>query len=630
MSVVPVTLDGWHGSLRDAGLGGSDGLVVEELDYLLDRVNLNDSATLRQSSIRLADRVSAYAEDLACLAGLSPPGSTEASDLRAELLEMASVTFDYLCAAKSRTDVVTCRAAVDDALSVLVTVPDNYTFPTDACEAAFGVPESQLLDANRVFSPTRLLSAYYGRYRELTLRVNSVLSAVTADPPDLLNAIAPAEALVLTPRPLMALRTARRVRDLIEHEFQADPVRVATVLRKLKLRVDRSAASHAGMVRLLSQMDHAGTDAERAHLKLDWYRRMVEGQLRPWAWTLLQIGGRSGPKMPEVSSLRGQLVAEGTPLLLDAAAAILPEARNASAHEDYMWDESAGKLRVGDAVVSVKDVNEAADRAYTFMAAAECAWRCSRTVLPELARLLDAEDPPGGLRAISDRRALQHFGTNGLNVQRWTHESRRLTVILDELPRKSVDPCFQATIWASRHLESVERVLVKVGGVEITAMDLPRVALDANFLVWKEAVARFFVMPGSTFLVTNAAARLAVESPAKAAHAVTWLALNDVIHAYIDGAEAVVPIRDRIVRLAARLELAVISLSTTATTLPAADVSPMYRALDLLVPAASWAASAARGLSPGPSARLQRKIKQLYDDLPAVALLPTIDPTPID
>jgi hypothetical protein len=30
--------------------------------------------------------------------------------------------------------------------------------------------------------------------------------------------------------------------------------------------------------------------------------------------------------------------------------------------------------------------------------------------------------------------------------------------------------------------------VVKLSGGEMTAMGLPRVALDANFLVWKEAV----------------------------------------------------------------------------------------------------------------------------------------------
>jgi hypothetical protein len=607
-----------------------DRLLREEFDALLDPINLTDAGCLRITSTELGNRVAAVLENLDCLASLSPPGAAESANLRGALSRAVLATFDHLSGTAGLDHVLKCRAEMDEALGQLRAVADTYAFPADACEAAFGVSHEQLLDGNRVFSQPRLLSAYYGRYDVLARRIGSLLSAITSDPPDLLDAVAPAEALVLMSHPLVALRTARRVRHLIEQKFATDPDRTAEILRKHKLSVDRSAASHAAMVRLLAQIEQAETEAERAQMTLDWYRRMVEGQLRPWAWSLLQIVGRSSSKVPELASLREQLVSEGTPLFIDAAAAILPEARNASAHEDYLWDEDLGKLRVGDTVVSVEDLEEAADRAYTFMAGAECAWRCSRTTLPELARLLDSEDPSSGLRAIRERTAVTHFGTNGLALRRWTHENRCLTVVLDDLPHRSIDPCFQAAIWASRHLESVERVIVKVKEGAVVAMDLPRSALDANFLVWKEAFIRFRVMPGTTFLVANAAARLAVESPAQAARAITWLALNDVMHAYIDMEETTGPIRGRFAQLAARLELAVISLSTTAPTLPAITVSHLYRALDLLVPAASWAAAAGRDLSPGPSGRLQRDIEQLYDELPVVALLPTIDPIPIE
>jgi hypothetical protein len=468
LSVVPTTAEGWSLSLIDAGLSATDQLLFRQFDGLLDPDNLVDAGRLRESSIQLSESVAGLAENLSCLASLSPPGSAEAWDLRHTLVAAAQASFDHLCGEADRDDVIRCKEAADEALRRLRSVADIHVFPADACEAAFGVPYEQLLDGNRIFSPPRLLSAYYGKYGELTRRIGSVLSAITRDPPDLLNAVAPAEALVLMTHPLVALRTARRVGDLIREAFEADPDRTATILRKHKLEADRSAASHAAMVRLLRHIDHAESEAESAQMKLDLYRRMVESQLRPWAWVLLQIVGRNSSKIPELSSLRDQLVSEGTPLLLEVASTILPEARNASAHEDYLWDEDLAKLRVGEAVVSIEDLEDATDLAYTFMAAAECAWRCSRTTLPELARRLDVEDPPSGLRAIRERTALDHFGTNGLSLRRWTHENRCLTVVLDDLPQRSVDPCFQATIWVSRHLESVERVIVKVGDGALT------------------------------------------------------------------------------------------------------------------------------------------------------------------
>jgi hypothetical protein len=201
---------------------------------------------------------------------------------------------------------------------------------------------------------------------------------------------------------------------------------------------------------------------------------------------------------------------------------------------------------------------------------------------------------------------------------------------LDDLPLRSVDPCFQAAVCASRHLDDVDRLVVTIDKGAVTAMDLPRVALDANFLVWQEATARFTVMPGCTFLPVNTAARLAVEEPEQAARAITWLALNDAVHAYIDASEESGPLLTRIARLVSRLELAVMSLATTAAILPSDAVAPIYEALCLLTPAVSSTAAAARGLTPGPAVRLRASIEHLYDRLPVAALLPTVDPRPID
>jgi hypothetical protein len=325
------------------------------------------------------------------------------------------------------------------------------------CEAAFGVPLADLRDARGVYVPARLLAAYYGRYPDLFKRLRTLLSPVTDEPPDLLNALAPAEALVITSRPLVTLRTARRVRALLHEMLNSDAVRLARPLRRLKLRVDRSAASHSGIVRAVRALDAAESDAERAEVKLDLYRRVAEGQLRPWAWTLLQICGRPAGRTPELSSLREQLLADEHPLLDDAAAAILPLVRNAAAHEDFAWNEERQALVVGEAEIGLAELEDATDRAYAFMYGCECAWACARAASPTLARLLDVEDPPSGLRAINERAALSYFGTNGLLVRNWRHEGGVFTVVLEDLPFSRINPCFQAVMWASRHLGATDR-----------------------------------------------------------------------------------------------------------------------------------------------------------------------------
>lgn len=133
--------------------------------------------------------------------------------------------------------------AVEDNLRLFASIAGEFDFPDDPCEVAFGVPYTDLIDSEGVFSPARLLAAYYGRYGELEHRLNTVLAFVTRVPLPVLDALAPAEALILVPRPLVALRTALRTRDLILQKLDSDLERVAIPLRDLKLGVDRSEAS---------------------------------------------------------------------------------------------------------------------------------------------------------------------------------------------------------------------------------------------------------------------------------------------------------------------------------------------------------------------------------------------------
>ena len=63
----------------------------------------------------------------------------------------------------------------------------------------------------------------------------------------------------------------------------------------------------------------------------------------------------------------------------------------------------------------------------------------------------------------------------------------------------------------------------------LPAIDLSRSALDATFLVLREAIMSFSVMPLSTFLPANMWARLAVEVLDRATQSVAWLAINDAM-----------------------------------------------------------------------------------------------------
>ena len=628
-AVIPISRAGWQSAVADAEVADGVRRVATALSHC-DNSGLVSSAKLLRTAVQdTVDSVTAMAQDLWCLDAFDACGGRGTALLDA-LADVCTIGLDVAGGFAPATEVQAAWQVAEGRLADVLAIADRHVFTDDPCQAAFGVPIDSLHDARGIFSRHRLLSKYYGRYPQLQWRVNSVLSVLSSSPPDLLDALAPAEALVLTDRPLIALRTAIRIKDLLLSKLDDDAEQLAQPLRALKLEVDRSATSHAGMVRVGEQLRSAETASDRAALTLDLYRRVIEGQLRPWSWALLQILGRRGMKVPEVSSLRDQLLSERSPLLRDAAEAILPVARNAAAHEDYVWDDNQRMLRVGDATVSIADLEAAFSRAYAFMAGAECAWRCARTESREFARLLDTEDPPGGVRAINARRAIDHFGTNGLAVRKWFIDGDMLSILLDGLPPSSINPCFQATMWASRHLTDVNRFVVKLSGRDIPAMDLGRRPLDACFMVWKEASVSFSVMPTSTFLPANAWARLAVELPDKAMQAIAWLAVNDAFHAYLDAEEQHGPLSERVATLNSRLHLIGTAVAATLTTLPVEMVRPLEEIFELVTAAASWNLPASIGLSSVPAADLEFRIRKLYMSYPVPAILPTVDARPLD
>src|SRR5207302_1287095 len=97
-----------------------------------------------------------------------------------------------------------------------------------------------------------------------------------------------------------------------------------------------------------------------------------------------------------------------------------------------------------------------------------------------LARLLDVEDPPGGLKAINERAALAYFGTNGLFVHSWRHQGGAFEIVLEELSLHAINPCFQAVTWASRHLSGTKYFQVSLVDRSQPVIELSRRALDAT------------------------------------------------------------------------------------------------------------------------------------------------------
>jgi hypothetical protein len=440
-AVVPATPESWLESLADAAVTGGGMPFRAALADAARAAVSDDAQEVRAAADGLVRAAADFAGGLWMLSALRPASGGEVAVLRDEVLAGTRRALDAIVSGEPG-EATRCGESISDAVALVQQVRAGTS--DDPCQAVFGGPRSELCDDRGILSPSRILAVSHGRYGLLMREVAAVLSPVTSRPPWGIDGLHAAIPLVVTPRPVITLRAATGVRTLIEQGMEADPISTATPLRDLKLRVDRSAASHAGMVRTARNLDEATTESEQAVLKLDLYRRMVESQLRPWAWTLLRMGGRSGAAIPELTSLREQLIAEGDPLLAEAASGILAAPRNAAAHEDFLWDERNQVLVVGSAAVSIADIDDATSRAYAFMLGAECGMACARAESPALAAMMDAEDPPGGLPAIDVRNAVNRFGTNRLRLVSSTYEQRTLTVVLENLPFHGINPCFQA------------------------------------------------------------------------------------------------------------------------------------------------------------------------------------------
>jgi len=641
-AVIPVTRPQWESALADARVFERTQSITSGIDALLLAAREEDGARaardLRVASTDVAETLRKLLSDLGLLSSLLPAQMGGVERLRDAITELAGAG---LAAATGREPQDLDPAHGNRAAAALVELREPGGLVDDQVEAALGMALSEVRDARGVFSAARLLGAYRGRYEDLQDRVYRLLGPITDEPPDLINALHPAEALVVSSRPLLTLRAATAVREILEDALGTTGSNL-TPLRDLKLRVGRSAASHAGIIetgRALNRAEEAGDEAEQARLMLDLYRRMVEGQLRPWAWTLLQVCGRTAPRTPELASVQDQLIADGRPLFRDIAAAVLPVARNAAAHEDYAWDDEARTLAVGDDCVTVAALEDATERAYSLMCGAECAWACMRSASIDFASFLDASDPKEGLGPIDERSALAHFGTNGLLPSDARLARGTWSVTLDELPFHRINPCFQALVWSAQILRRAHRFQVWLPSRELPVMDIQRHVLEANWMVWCQARATMEAMPQSAFLPVNAWTRLAVELPEASAQAAAWLALNDAIDACNESESLEHPagpptdpaaIRCRAARLTLRLDVVVAAVGATLTVLPVPDNRPLEQVLAVVEPAAHWAASTAVGHTPGPLPAYIDQLHELFDARSAVAVLPTLDPTPLD
>ncbi|MGW3861093.1 hypothetical protein ACWEDZ_06360 [Streptomyces sp. NPDC005047] len=628
-STIPVSAEAWLNGLEQAGITRQTNPLQQEITQLLEAVSGHDAKAIRTKSNFLAQRTRDICSDLGILAACAVASDGRIQNAVKTLRDLAHLALESIASETLSTELEEPTKLTLSATERLYSEsPHLHDAP---CLEVFGLSRSEVCEDSGVFSSSRLYGHYYGRYGELVAKVHGVWSAFTDVPPLLDDGLLPAWALMHTTYPLTMFRAALFAREQIEYSFAADPVSSARILRAYKLRIDRSKSNHAGIIRTQRAVHASTTSAEKAELTLDLYRRVIEGQFRPWAWTLLQLRGRTGARMPELNTLRDLLLADRHRVLADAAVAILPAARNAAAHEDFVWDEELEKIYIGEATTSVAELEDAISRAYDFMCGCECAIVECRAKDGDLVKAMNSEDPPGGLMARNLSVAVNLFGTNGLKVKSYALDRGIFSVHLEDWGLQAINPGLQALTVSAQVLSKAQRFQVLVGDSAVMATDIDRTDLQKNWHVWLRARSQFSEMPLSTFLPANAAARLAVETPIDAARAITWMALNDALHVFADVAEVRGDFK-RLKRiwphLQARLELIAYSVGV-ANEVVGVDEKDAMLAQELLKKLALEVAKPVQDVVQSFMAGLVRKAERYWRDLGPASIFPTLDQEPL-
>ena len=613
---IPVTAEGWNTVLDDAGLV-VNGELANALEAAHGAAASEDPTTIRNATRQLVETTDRVIADLRLVEALRPSGDGRTARAKTLIRWTAN---DAIEAVVKRD--VTSRRRRSRGLSELVeSMTRAPEVVDDRLEAIFGASRAELVDSQGRASVERIVATLHRQGRLGDDLFGPILAPITAITPPGFIRIRAALPHLTSPRPLLTLRTAVQVQGLILQRVAVDIVDTSAVLRTHKLGIERSAASHRGMMRVQAALAAVSAPSDVAYLTLDLYRRLTESQVRPWVWVLLRLTSATSRETPaELGTLVHQLTASPEPLLNAFAASILPAVRNAAAHEDFSWDHEAGALRVGVDLVTVSELEGAIENGYSMMIGAESGLACARADSHALARSLDADDQPGDSRTLGLAAALSRFGTNGLRVHSASWEGPVVVVELDEVDETDINPCFQAVIESTEWV-APEIFEIRVAGYERPIIRLRADAVHASRAIWMTAQQHFREMPTSVFLPLNIEARLDVDDLVTATSAAAWLALDGALAAYRDH-DWWIPKQAEWVGV--RLGFARRANELVRQRMPLVNTDPFERAARIIRDAETSASATAAGVVlPDPGAPI-RQLQAAFQVLPRPKLLPTL------
>lgn len=401
----------------------------------------------------------------------------------------------------------------------------------EVLRVAFDMPHSPI-DQVGGFRPELVLQHYAHRADRLLQRlIPHLVSLGLPHVTDLLAGISIVGRVLNCEDPVFAYLAA----DMFTRGFLAADPAVAEQVRE-HLQVSEPALQRSEHI-IQRAIDEAGTADEdmetRAHAVANAYKRTVEGPFRRFGWALHCLRGAKWSDPPTLGPLRDQLIANGGTMARLADIVVLPGVRNSETHESLVWDGFDEQFITEDGPVPYDQVLTALLVGYSFVQGAQAglaAIRVQHTTNTPWALPSSKEE---GRMPTADRvRAF--FGTNRLMLVEARLNSPHARFRVQKLGMPDINPCFQALLLA-------RRLLPRTVSFEVSAVDsagpvlaVDAAALDATMPAWEYAVSKLDQMPLATFLPANYSARQQLESPAMAARAVAWIAVDDAV-GVIDG-----------------------------------------------------------------------------------------------
>lgn len=445
-------------------------------------------------------------------AGLQTLGTTWSSRLRGEASDPNGPD----------RAVAEIRSAVSDVRAEQV--DDDH----DSWLICFGVARDRLTDPQGRVTAPLLVAAFHGRIDELAHRAEGIFAGLAGPGWGPQDAVRHVSALLDCGDPVEVAYVAMRIRALLQARSRIDPHHMRSVLGRLFGNVEASHANSEMNAHIRQDIEGIARPDRRAMLVLDLYRRVCEGQVRPWGWALVCLLTGVDGAVPMLGELRARLTAAHDDLADAFVDVLVPEARNAAAHEQYRWDSMTGCLTDGEHVYDPNELSALAQRGHDLMVGAELGWALAAAEIPAARSSQAAEDR---LSVLKVRRALERFATNELRVTDWHLQGGRLCVEVESVPLEAINSCAQALIEAA-DLVPVDGIEVRLAGKSLAIMVASRPALDALLPVWRRTCRRGIPMPSAVFLPILLESRLLVETTDQAVDATLWMVLNEAVRTF--------------------------------------------------------------------------------------------------